>query len=123
MPCLSAVAAAPAHAAQATIDGSPLNVTPTTSGFIQVAFDGSAERRVHAAAGRFGVRGLHGSAAATPTAPTFTVYGVNGGLPFTPAAAQPPTLAGSGSAADPFVLTSNYDAISGQTPVVHVTQT
>ena len=51
----------------------------------------------------------------------FTAYGALAGNQFQATATQPPTLTGSGVDGDPFVVTSNYDAMSGGLPVIHVT--
>jgi hypothetical protein len=119
---LTMLAAAPARAAQATIDGSPLNITADDRGSLQVAFDGSATGEFTPAAPGLGYAGFTAALRLNPSAPSFTVYGFRGGLPFTPTAGQTPTVTGDGSGGNPFVLTSDYDAVSGQTTVLHVNQ-
>jgi hypothetical protein len=119
---LSALAATPAHAASVEINGSPLNVAADDTGFLQVTFDGSATGEFTPRPAGLGLAGLTGALQLAPPTSNFTVYGVHGGLPFTRTGAQPPTVTGDGSPGNPFVATSNYDALQGQTPIVHVTQ-
>jgi hypothetical protein len=98
-----AFAAAPAHAADGVIDGSPLNITANDQGQIQVSFDGSP-------AGEFtpASAGVNVAVAGTATAASpFTVFGFLGSAFSQPTA---PTVAGDGSAGNPFVLTTNFRA-------------
>ena len=120
---LSAAAATPVHAASVEINGSPLNVAADDTGFLQVTFDGSATGEFTPRPAGLGLAGLTAALRVNPTGPTFTVYGVHGGLPFTRTGAQPPTVTGDGSPGNPFVATANYDALNPQqVPIVHVTQ-
>jgi hypothetical protein len=120
---LSAAAATPVNAASVEINGSPLNVAADDTGFLQVTFDGSVTGEFTPRPAGLGLAGFTAALRLTPTAPNFNVYGVHGGLPFTRTGTQPPTVTGDGSAGNPFVATSNYDALNPQqVPIVHVTQ-
>jgi hypothetical protein len=121
---LSALAA-PAHAATQTINGTPLTITADDTGIIQVAFTGSSSGEFLAQPSAPAYAGLTAALRTGGTANVFS-YTAGGGFRFTPTAGQPPTLTGDGSAGNPFVLTSNFDAVPGppgQTlPQAHVLQ-
>jgi hypothetical protein len=123
---LSALVAAPAQAVNGVIDGSPLNVYANDLGRLQVAFDGSTTGEFYPGTLTPGDGGF--SAAVQPIGaaapPPFTVYGLRGGLLFTPTASAPPTVSGAGSPASPFLLTTQYEARNAQgVELLHVTQT
>jgi hypothetical protein len=118
---LSALAAAPAHAITLTIDGSPLNVSADDTGLLQVTFDGSAVGEFLARPNSVAYAGLSAALTVSATNGNLTAYGALAGNQFQATTTQPPILTGSGVDGDPFVVTSNYDAISAQQPVIHVT--
>ena len=109
--CVSALAltAAPAHAADAVIDGSPLNIFANDQGQLQVSFDGSPTGEFAPPTLAPAQAGLNAAVAEAGTSPQpqFTVFGFRG-APFTQPAA--PTVTGDGSAANPWKLTTNYRA-------------
>jgi hypothetical protein len=110
---LTALAAAPANAATATIDGSPLNITASDIGSIQVTFDGSATGEFAPQPAQPAYAGFTASLRATPsgTLSGFS-YTAGGGFLFTPASPAP-TVTGDGSPTSPFILTAAFDAIGG----------
>jgi hypothetical protein len=111
---LSALIAAPsAHAATATIDGSPLNITASDIGAIQVSFDGSATGEFTPQPSQPAYAGFTASLRRPqdPTARGFS-YTAGGGFLFSPASPAP-TVTGNGSATSPFILTAAFDAIGG----------
>jgi hypothetical protein len=117
---VSALAAAtPAEAAQATIDGSPLNISADDTGLMQVTFDGSTTGEFTPRPGGLAYAGF--SAAIQLSGQNFTVFGLSGTLAFSPAAPAP-AVTGSGTGADPFVLTANFNAMSGTTVLAQVTE-
>jgi hypothetical protein len=118
---LCAVAAAPAHGITLTIDGSPLNVSADDTGLLQVTFDGSAVGEFLARPNGVAYAGLSAALTAIAGNANLIPYGAMAGNQFQATAAQPPTLTGSGVDGDPFVVTSNYDVISAQLPVIHIT--
>jgi hypothetical protein len=121
---LSALAAAPASAVNVTIDGSPLNISSSDRGAIQIAFDGSVTGEFYPAPADPGYAGLTAGVRAATTAPwqVFS-YTTGGGFRFTATASQPPGVTGDGSPGNPFVLTAHYDANNGQITLAHVDQT
>jgi hypothetical protein len=121
---LSALAAAPASAVDVTIDGSPLNITSSDRGAIQIAFDGSVTGEFYPAPADPGYAGLTAGVRAATTAPwqVFS-YTTGGGFRFTPTVGQPPAVGGDGSPGNPFVLSAHYDAVNAQAQVLaHVDQ-
>jgi len=119
---LIGLAASSACAAQVTIDGTPLNITATDRGVIQVAFDGSATGEFTPQPVEPAYAGLTAALRTSTTAP-FTVfsYTTGGGFRFT--AGAPPTVTGDGSPSNPFLLIAQYDAINGQLQTMaHVDQ-
>ena len=108
----SAIGAAPAQAATATIPGSPLTITADDTGIIQVAFTGSASGEFAAQPNAPAYAGLTAALRTAGTANVFS-YTTGGGFRFTPTAAQPPTVTGDGSPGNPFILTSRFDAVPG----------
>jgi hypothetical protein len=114
---LSALAA-PAHATTLTIDGSPLNVSADDTGLLQVTFDGSTSGEFLARPNGVAYAGLSAALTVSPST-NFTAFGAMAGNQFQATAA--PTLTGSGVDGDPFVVTSDYEAISGTVRVIHVT--
>jgi hypothetical protein len=118
---LSALAAAPAHAITITIDGSPLNVSADDTGLFQATFDGSATGEFLARPNSVAYAGLSAALPVSAAAANLTAFGALAGNQFQTTAGQPPTLTGSGVDGDPFVVTSNYDAVSGGVPFLHVT--
>jgi hypothetical protein len=104
-----ALTAGPAHAADAVIDGSPLNIYANDQGQLQVSFDGSPTGEFappSLAPAQAGVNVAVAEASPSPQ-PQFTVFGFRG-APFTQPTA--PTVTGDGSAANPWTLTTNYRA-------------
>jgi hypothetical protein len=118
---LSALAAAPAHAVTITIDGSPLNVSADDTGLFQATFDGGATGEFLARPNSVAYAGLSAALPVSAAAANLTAFGALAGNQFQATAGQPPTLTGSGVDGDPFVVTSNYDAVSGGVPFLHVT--
>jgi hypothetical protein len=117
------VMAPAAHAATATIDGTPLNITASDRGSIQVTFDGSATSEFTPQPSEPAYAGLT-AAVGAPAANSLTVfsYTAGGGNLFT-AASPAPTVAGNGSAATPFVITANFNAISPSgSPMLHIAE-
>jgi hypothetical protein len=124
--CLALVAlnAAPARAAQATIDGTPLNITATDRGVIQVTFDGSATGEFTPQPAEPAYAGFTAAFGTSTTGPFPAVYSytTGGGFRFT-AASPAPAVTGDGSPTNPFILTAHYDAINGQSVTqAHVDQ-
>jgi len=119
---LAALTAAPALAAQATIDGTPLNITATDRGVIQVTFDGSATGEFTPQPAEPAYAGLTAALRTSTTSP-FTVYSytTGGGFRFT-AGSPAPTVTGDGSPTNPFILLAHYDANNGQVTQAHVDQ-
>jgi hypothetical protein len=111
--CVAALVllATPALAADAVIDGSPLNIYANDNGQLQVAFDGSTTGEFFPAALAPGNGGLNVAVgpANNPTVP-LTVYGFLG-TPFTPVSA--PVVGGNGSAASPWTLDTTYQGTGG----------
>jgi hypothetical protein len=107
------VGASAAHAATATIDGSPLNITASDIGAIQVTFDGSATGEFAPQPSQPAYAGFTASLRRPqdPTARGFS-YTAGGGFLFTPASPAP-TVTGNGSPTSPFILTVAFDAIGG----------
>jgi hypothetical protein len=116
---LSALAAAPAHAITITIDGSPLNVSADDTGLFQATFDGSATGEFLARPNSVAYAGLSAALPVSAAAANLTAFGALAGNQFQTTAGQPPTLTGSGVDGDPFVVTSNYDAVSGRVSYVN----
>jgi hypothetical protein len=106
-------AASPARAATGLIDGTPLNIYADDQGRLQVAFDGSTTGEFFPPGLAPGNAGLNVAVARVdiPANP-FAVFGFQG-TPFTPSAA--PTVTGTGTAGDPWKITTSYQA---QTPSV-----
>ena len=71
---LSAIAAAPAHAASVEINGSPLNVAADDTGFLQVTFDGSATGEFTPRPAGLGLAGFTAALQLAPPTSNFTVY-------------------------------------------------
>ncbi len=93
-----------AHAADAVIDGSPLNIFANDQGQLQVTFDGSATGEFSPVASA----GVNAAVAGTGVnASPFTVFGFLGS-PYTQPTA--PTVTGDGSPGNPFVLNTNFRA-------------
>ena len=118
---LALVAAPAAHAATATIDGSPLNITASDIGSIQISFDGSAGGEFTPQPAQPAYAGFTASLRRTPagTLSGFS-YTAGGGFLFTPASPAP-TVTGDGQAT-PFILTANFDAVAGGIPLAHVAE-
>ena len=117
------VMAPAAHAATATIDGTPLNITASDRGSIQVTFDGSATSEFTPQPSEPAYAGLT-AAVGAPAANSLTVfsYTAGGGNLFT-AASPAPTVAGDGSAATPFVITASFNAITPSgAPMLHIAE-
>ena len=115
--------AAPARAADAMIDGSPLNVYADDAGRLQVGFDGSPTGEFFGGSLAPADAGLNLAVASLLSPTQFTVYGflgpeVQGGASFTPALPVP-TVTGNGTVATPWKLVANYDAGG----LVHVVET
>jgi hypothetical protein len=107
------IGAPAAHAAIATIDGSPLNITASDIGSIQVTFDGSATGEFTPQPSQPAYAGFTASLRATPSGPLSGFsYTAGGGFLFTPASPAP-TVTGNGSPTSPFILTAAFDAIGG----------
>ncbi len=119
---LALVAAPAAHAATATIDGSPLNITASDIGAIQISYDGAAGGEFTPQPSQPAYAGFTASLRRTPTGTLngFS-YTAGGGFLFTPASPAP-TVTGDGGQTSPFILTANFDAIAGGIPFVHVTE-
>ncbi len=94
----------------AQIDGSPLNVSITCQGNLQAHFDGEAFDRFDESLPGRALAGLELAG----------VGGVFGSFPFQSLA--PPSITGSGTPGDPFVMTSEFRAVSfgAQLDVVEV---
>jgi hypothetical protein len=117
---LSALAAAPAHAADGVIDGTPLNVYANDVGRLQAAFDGAQSGEFYTGVLAPANGGLS-AAVQTVGGNAFTVYGRAGGLPFT--AVSPPTLSGDGSPGNPWRLTTAFQALSAAgAPLLQVSE-
>jgi hypothetical protein len=117
---LSALAAAPAHAADGVIDGTPLNVYANDVGRLQAAFDGAQSGEFYTGVLAPTNGGLS-AAVQTVGGNAFTVYGRAGGLPFT--AVSPPTLSGDGSPGNPWRLTTAFQALSAAgAPLLQVSE-
>jgi hypothetical protein len=99
------LSAAPAHAADGVIDGSPLNIYADDNGRLQVAFDGSTTGEFFNASLAPANGGLNVAVTQLPTAGPFTVYGFLG---TTFASATAPAVTGDGSAGNPWVLSTSY---------------
>jgi hypothetical protein len=119
---LALVAAPAANAATATIDGSPLNITASDIGSIQVTFDGSTAGEFTPQPSQPAYAGFTASLRrnATGTFSGFS-YTAGGGFLFTPASPAP-TVTGDGGQTSPFILTANFDAIAAGIPFAHVTE-
>jgi hypothetical protein len=102
-----ALSVAPARAADAVIDGSPLNIYANDNGQLQVAFDGSTTGEFYNATLAPANGGLNVALAQLPNATSFTVFGFQG-MDFFPVAGMAPTVSGNGSAGSPWVLTTSY---------------
>jgi hypothetical protein len=109
---LSLLVAPSSHAATATIDGSPLNITASDRGSIQVTFDGSATGEFLPVPSSELTYAGFTAAVRRPTDNGLTgfSYTTGGGFLFT-ASSPAPTVIGDGSAANPFILTAAFDAI------------
>ena len=118
---LALVAAPAAHAATATIDGSPLNITASDIGSIQISFDGSAGGEFTAQPAQPAYAGFTASLRRTlgGTLSGFS-YTAGGGFLFTPASPAP-TVTGDGQTT-PFILTADFDAVAGGIPLAHVAE-
>jgi hypothetical protein len=112
-----------AHAATVTADGTPLNITISDIGSIQISFDGSATGEFTPQPSQPAYAGFTASLRRTPTGTlTGFSYTAGGGFLFTPASPAP-TVIGDGSQTTPFILTANFDAIAGGgVPFAHVTE-
>jgi hypothetical protein len=117
-----ALAAAPAaHAATATIDGSPLNITVSDIGSIQITRDGATIGEFTPQPAQPAYAGFTASLRRTPTGPlTGFSYTAGGGFLFTPASPAP-TVTGDGQTT-PFILTANFDAVAGGVPFAHIAE-
>jgi hypothetical protein len=105
---LSAVVAAPAHAATTgTIPGSPLTIYANDAGRLQAAFNGAASAEFYNGTLAPAEAGLS-AAVQLPTGGNFTVYGRATGVPFAPG--SPPTLSGDGSPGNPWRLSTTFTA-------------
>src|SRR5262245_48621242 len=100
---LCALAAAPARAADAVIDGSPLNIYADDNGRLQVAFDGTGTGEFFLPSLAPANAGLN--IALSQNASPFAVFGFLGS-PFLSATA--PAVSGDGSSGNPWVLTTSY---------------
>jgi hypothetical protein len=108
---LALLAAPAAHAATATINGTPLSITASDIGSIQISSNG---------VGQFApqpTEPAYAGFSAVLRRPTETTsagfgYTAGGGFRFTPASPAP-TVTGDGGATSPFVLTATFDAIGG----------
>ena len=116
---LSALTAAPARAVDGAIDGTPLNVYANDVGRLQAAFDGAASGEFYTGALAPSDAGLS-AAVQTVGGNAYTVYGRSGGLQFT--AVSAPTLSGDGSAGNPWRLTTVFQAMSGATVLLQVSE-
>src|SRR5512133_3069324 len=104
--CAAAMAwsAAPAHAATiGTIPGSPLTINADDNGQLQVTFNGSSAGEFFPPSSQSANAGFN--LAVAQVAAAFAVFGFQGS-PFVSLAA--PTVAGDGSAGNPWVLSTNY---------------
>jgi hypothetical protein len=117
-----ALAAAPAaRAATATIDGSPLNITASDIGSIQITRDGATTGEFTPQPSQPAYAGFTASLRRTPTGTlTGFSYTAGGGFLFTPASPAP-TVTGDGQAT-PFILTANFDAMAGGIPFAHIAE-
>jgi hypothetical protein len=115
----AALVAAPAHAATtATIPGSPLTIYADDNGRLQVAFQGSTTGEFFLPS--LGPANAGFNLAVDTVNPPFTVFGFLG-TPFISEAA--PTVAGDGSASNPWVLTTSYrTGTLGATPTALVNE-
>jgi hypothetical protein len=119
---LALVAAPAAHAATATIDGSPLNITASDIGSIQVTLDGSTVGEFDPQPAQPAYAGFTASLRRTPTGTLSGFsYTAGGGFLFTPASPAP-AVVGDGGPTSPFILTADFDAIAGGIPFAHVTE-
>ena len=113
---LALVAAPAAHAATATIDGSPLNITASDIGSIQITRDGATTGEFTPQPSQPAYAGFTASLRRTPTGTlTGFSYTAGGGFLFTPASPAP-TVTGDGQST-PFILTANFDAVAGGIPL------
>jgi hypothetical protein len=118
---LALVAAPAAHAATATIDGSPLNITASDIGSIQITRDGATTGEFTPQPSQPAYAGFTASLRRTPTGTlTGFSYTAGGGFLFTPASPAP-TVTGDGQTS-PFILTANFDAVAGGIPFAHVAE-
>jgi hypothetical protein len=116
----AAIVAPDAGAATATINGSPLTITASDRGSIQVSFAGSATGEFTPQPSEPAYAGFT-AAVGTPAATSLVVfsYTAGGGNLFTPASPAP-TVTQNGNQ---FILTANFDGItSAGGPVVHVAE-
>jgi hypothetical protein len=120
---LALLAAPSAQAATATIDGTPLNITASDRGSIQVTFDGSATGEFLPQPSEPAYAGFN-AILRRPSDNSASGFGytAGGGFLFTPASPAP-TVTGDGSTTSPFILTAAFDGIGGgPTPFVHVAE-
>jgi hypothetical protein len=105
-----AVVPGPARAADAVIDGSPLNIYANDNGQLQVAFDGSATGEFFPGSLSPANAGLH--VAVAQSGQPFDVRGflTRAFDPTTPAA--PPVVTGDGSPGNPWKLTTSYEVLT-----------
>src|SRR5262249_43988203 len=103
-----AVGAAPAGAATATINSSPLTITADDTGIIQVTFTGSPSGEFLAQPNAPAYAGLTAALRTSNTQGLTTFsYTTGGGFRFTPTAGQPPTVTDNGNQ---HILTAQFDA-------------
>jgi hypothetical protein len=119
--CALAWSAAPAHAADGFINGTPLKIYANDNGQLQVAFAGSATGEFSPPALAPASAGLH-IALTDPVQPTtFELHGFLA-TPFNSEVV--PAVSGNGSAANPWTLTTTYRTGSpGSNPNIRVTET